>query len=177
MSTQTGSNRETAPFTPTFFPLHVALLSVGENIMPIGYWTVISKNPFRFFISMGVGNHSLLLLKKYKEAALHFMPWSERHKVARAGYLSGRDVNKAQELGFTLIPAEKLQQTKLVAGADSTFETVVYRELMHLSREFSPFVLDVVAVHGDLTPFEREPIIFLSEDHFATLGERWEYKR
>jgi len=171
------SNRETALFTPTFFPLHLALLTVGENLMPIGYWTVISKDPFRFFISMGVGNHSLLLLKKHKEAALHFMPWSDRERVVRAGYLSGRDVNKADELGFSLRKAEKLQHTKLIEGADSTFETVVHRELMNLSREFALFILDVVAVHGDVGPFERQPIIFLSEDRFGTLGEQWEYER
>lgn len=169
--------RETAPFTSTFFPLHLALLTVGQNMMPIGYWTVISKKPFRFFISMGVGNHSLLLLKKYKEAALHFMPWKDREKVVRAGYISGRDVNKADMLGFSLRPADKLKNTMLVEGADSVFETVVYRELMHVSTEFLPFILDVVAVHGNSSPLEREAIMFLSENYFSTTGEHWEYRR
>jgi len=126
---------------------------------------------------MGVGNHSLLLLKKYKEAALHFMPWSEREKVVRAGYLSGRDVNKAQVLGFNLVPADELQHTKLVEGADYVFETAVYREMLNVSREFTPFMLDVVKVHGSPNLAGREPILFMSEDYFATLGERWEYRR
>jgi flavin reductase (DIM6/NTAB) family NADH-FMN oxidoreductase RutF len=73
--------------------------------MPMGYWTVISKDPFRFLICMQVGNHSLTLLKKYKEAALHFMPWSERQRVVDAGQISGRDVDKAAKLGFDLYPA------------------------------------------------------------------------
>lgn len=171
------SRVDTAPFTATFFPLNLALLTVGENMMPIGYWTVISKEPFRFLISMGVGNQSLLLLKKYKEAALHFMPWSDRERVVKAGYLSGRDVNKAEELGFNLIPADKLKHTKLVEGAESTFETVVHRELMNVSREFLPFMLDVVQVHGNTAALDRDPIIFMSEDQFASIGERWEYKR
>lgn len=171
------SKQVTDRFTPTFFPLHLSLLTVGENMMPIGYWTIISKDPFRFLISMGVGNHSLLLLKKYKEAALHFMPWSEREKVVRAGYLSGRDVNKAQVLGFNLVAADELQHTKLVEGADYVFETVVYREMLNVSREFIPFMLDVVKVHGSPNLAGREPILFMSEDYFATLGERWEYRR
>lgn len=167
----------TAPFKSAFFPLHLALLTVGENMMPIGYWTIISKKPFRILLSVGVGNHSLVLLKKYKEAALHFMPWSERERVVRAGYLSGRDVNKAELLGFKLTPAEVLEHTRLVEGADSSLEMVVYRELMHVSTEFLPFIMDVVAVHGHINPIERDPILFLSEDHFASLGERWEYER
>lgn len=168
---------QTAPFHTGFFPQHVMLVSVGENFLPIGYWTVVSKNPFRFLVCMGVGNHSLLLLKKYREAALHFMPWSERERVARAGHLSGRDVNKAEALGYTLKPATRLKHTRLIEGADLIFETVVFRELMGLSTEFLPFVLDVVAVHGTCKPQERQPILFLSDEDFATLGERWEYRK
>ena len=170
-----GNLVQTARFDTRFFPQHILLLTTGENLMPVGYWTVISKDPFRFVICMGVGNHSLLLLKKYKEAALHFMPWSRREQVVRAGYLSGRDVIKADVLGFNLLPAEKLQHTYLVEGADSVFETVVYRELPNLSREFTPFVLDVVAVHGEMRLQDQQPILYLSQESFATLGENWEY--
>ena len=167
----------TAPFNSRFFPQHLALLTVGENMMPMGYWMVISKEPFRFIIAMGVGNHSLTLLKKHKEAAFHFMPWSERERIVRAGHISGRKINKAEELGFTLRPAEKLQHTKLVEGADSIYEMVVHMELLNISREFVPFVMDVVATHGTVDPCERQPIFYLSVDDFATTGERWQYKK
>jgi hypothetical protein len=64
-----------------------------------------------------------------------------------------------------------------VEGADCIFETVLYMELFNLSREFTPFVLDVVAVHGDVSLAERQPILFLSQESFATLGESWEYSK
>jgi flavin reductase (DIM6/NTAB) family NADH-FMN oxidoreductase RutF len=162
------------PFAAKFFPLHLALLTVGDNMMPMGYWTVVSKDPFRFLISMGVGNHSLTLLKEYQEAALHFMPWSERERVVRSGWLSGRDMNKAERLGFRLLPADELEHTSLVDGADTIFELKVFKELSELSREFVPFVLDVVAIHGSR---HRDPILFLSRKDFATLGERWKYQK
>lgn len=171
-----SDTKPTAPYAAKYFPLHIGLLSVGENVMPIGNWTVISKNPFRFLIALEAGNHSLVLLKKYKEATLHFMPWCEREWVIRAGYLSGRDVNKAQELGFELEPAEKLKHTRLVKGADQVFEMVVLQELKGLSREFVPFVMDVVAVHGEMSMVDRQPILFLSNKDFATLGEGWRYR-
>ena len=166
----------TAPFNARFFPQHILLLTVQENMIPMGYWTVISKEPFRFLICMQVGNHSLGLLRRYREAALHFMPWAMRQQVVRAGYISGREGPKAEMLNFTLKAAVKLQHTQLVEGADAVFETVVHSELEGLSTEFALFVLDVVATHGTISPQRREPIIFLSHKDFATLGERWRYR-
>lgn len=170
-------NSPNAKFVSSFFPQQIMLVSVGENILPMGYWTVISKDPFRFLICMQVGNHSLSLLRKYKEAALHFFPWSERERVVKAGYVSGRNVNKAQMLGFELITAQRLQHTRLVVGAECIFETVFNRELMNISREFAPCVMDVVATHGEIKPVERKPILYLSMEDFATTGETWTYDK
>ncbi len=163
-------------FDTKFFPQHVTLVTVADNMMPMGYWTVISKEPFRFLICMQMGNYTFDLIRKYQEAVLHFMPWSERERVARAGNITGRYENKAEKLGFELIPTEKLKHTKMVASADSAYETVVHQELKGLSREFGLFVLDVLAVHGNITPRKRQPILFLSGKDFATLGEKWRYR-
>lgn len=167
----------TAPFNTRFFPQHVTFLVVGNNMMPMGYWTVISKDPFRFLVCVEKGNYTLELLRKHKEAALHFMPWSERERVVRAGFISGRHENKMELLGFAQLPAEKLTTTNLIEGADSIYETVIHSELEGLSTEFGVFVLDVVATHGKKLPKQREPILYLSVKDFATFGERWKYER
>ncbi len=174
MSTDTPT--EAAPFNANFFPQHVMLLTVAENMMPLGYWTVISKEPFRFLVCMQLGNFTLDLLREYREAALQFMPWNDRECVARAGHLSGRDGPKAPRLGYQLIPAERLQHTKLVDGADVTYETLVLQEIEGLSHEFALFVLDVVAISGSVSPLRRDPILYLSQKDFATLGERYKYR-
>lgn len=166
-----------AAFNTKFFPQHIILLSVGGNIMPMGYWTVISKEPFRFLICMQLGNYSLELVRRYREAALHFFPWKDREWVVKAGHISGRDGQKSERLGFSWQPAEKLSHTHLIKGFDSAYETVVYRELEGLSGEFALFVLDVVAAHGTVRPMQRSPIFFLSLKDFATLGEKWKAPR
>jgi flavin reductase (DIM6/NTAB) family NADH-FMN oxidoreductase RutF len=165
-----------APFDANFFPQQVLLLTVGENMMPMGYWTVISKEPFRFLICMQLGNYSLELLREYGEAALHFMPWSERERVAKAGHISGRDGPKAPRLGFDLIPAQKLERTKLVKGADLVYESILLQELEGLSHEFALFVLDVVATNGAINPLRRDPILYLSQKDFARMGEKYRYR-
>jgi flavin reductase (DIM6/NTAB) family NADH-FMN oxidoreductase RutF len=168
---------ETIPYNTHYFPLHLAFLTVGENMMPIAHWMVISKEPFRFLIAMQLGNHSLTLLRKYQEAAIHFMSWRERERVVRAGYMSGDFTNKAERLGYNLLPADKLQHTKLVEGADIVFETIVLKELPGISHEFAPFVLNVVVVHGQVEATERQPILFMKEYEFATTGEGWRFHR
>ena len=167
----------TAPFDTKFFPQHILLLSVEENMMPMGYWTVISKNPFRFLVCMQLGNYTLDLLRKHQEAALHFFPWKDRERIVKSGHISGRDGSKAERLGFSFLPAEKLHHTPLVAGFDSAYETVVFKELEGLSGEFALFVLDVVATHGTVRPIKRKPIFFLSLKDFGTLGEKWKAPR
>jgi len=166
-----------APFDTKFFPQHILLLSVGENMMPMGYWTVISKEPFRFLICMQLGNYSLGLIRKYQEAALHFFPWKDREWIFKAGNISGRDGSKSERLARNLIPAEKLQHTKLIEGFDSAYETVVFQELKGLSAEFAIFILDVVALHGKMPPRKREPVFFLSLRDFGTIGEKWKAPR
>ena len=170
-------NQNNAPYTTQYFPQHVALLTVGENFMPIGHWTVISKDPFRLLLAMEMGNHSYDLIKKFGEAGFHFFSWKDRYKVTRAGYISGRDFNKAQELGFTLVPAKKLEHTKLVEGADGVFEMVVNRQIDDISREFAIYVFDIVATHGKVKPVNRQPILYQSLKDFTTTGESWRYQK
>ena len=83
-------------------------------------------------------------------------------------------MNKAERHEFSLRPAEKLQNTKLVEGADTIFELKVFQELLDISREFLPFVTDVVAVHGIQ---HRDPILFLSRKDFAALGDHWRFQK
>lgn len=166
----------TAEYRSSFYPKHLALLAVGENVMPLAWWTPISKEPFRLLIAMDRRNHSLDLLRAHREAVLHLMPWRERNRVVRAGYASGREVNKAQELGFHFEPAVKVQHTGIVQGAYSAFELAVLSETDDPEADHVVFTFEVVAVHTAQHPREGEPILFLGGRDYATLGERWQFR-
>jgi hypothetical protein len=85
--------------------------------------------------------------------------------------MSGGFTNKEERLGYQLIPWEKLQFTRLVKGADSTFETVVFQELKGISHEFYPFVHDVVAFYGQVDTVERQAMLFTTSDG------QWRFQR
>jgi flavin reductase (DIM6/NTAB) family NADH-FMN oxidoreductase RutF len=159
-----------------FYPMHLALLTVADNLMPMAWWTPISKEPFRMLIAMDRKNHTLNLLREHQEAVLNFLPWSEREFVVRAGYLTGRKVKKAERLGFHLIPAQELKHTGVVEGIYTAFELTVFSELEEPTGDHVPFVCDVVHVHRNRRPATGEPIVFLGYRDFATLGERWRFR-
>ncbi|HSF34233.1 MAG TPA: flavin reductase family protein [Candidatus Tectomicrobia bacterium] len=159
-----------------FYPMHLALLTVANNLMPMAWWTPVSKEPFRVLIAMDRKNHTLTLLRQYREAVLNFLPWSARDCVVRAGYLSGRNVRKAERLGFHVTPAHQLKHTGVVEGGYAAFELVVVAELQEPAGDHVPFVCDVVHVHRKRRPAVGEPILFLGYRDFATLGERWRFR-
>lgn len=155
-----------------FYPMHLGLLTVGDNPLPIAWWTPISKDPFRFLLAMDRRNWSLGRLRESREAALHFFPFDAWERVVRAGYASGAKVDKAARLGFELRPAEKLAHTRIVAGADCVFELTVVREVDDPEGDHVPFVCDVVHVHHGHRSEAGDPLLFLGFRDFATLGER-----
>jgi flavin reductase (DIM6/NTAB) family NADH-FMN oxidoreductase RutF len=166
------------PYSTGCFPLHLALLSCGENFHPLGYWTVVGKDPFRFLISEGLGNHTLKLLREHQEAALHFFPWSAREWVVRSGYISGRDVKKAGRFNLSLKAADQLKATKLIEGFENAYECRVLIELKGMSSDHAQFVLEVVAAHENVPAEKRDPILFFSQQSFINLrGERWTFRR
>lgn len=162
-----------APYRAFFYPMRLALLSVGENFMPLAWWTPVSKEPFRLLFAMDRENHTLLLLRELGEAALAFFPWEAREWVVRAGYLSGRKVRKAERLGVALRPARRLARTQVPEGALAVYEMRVAE--LPLEGDHALFLGDVVHVEGSPKAKER-PILFLGYRDYATLGERWRFR-
>ncbi|WP_243089819.1 flavin reductase family protein [Thermus neutrinimicus] len=162
-----------APYRAYFYPMRLALLSVGENFMPLAWWTPVSKKPFRLLFAMDRENHTLTLLRELGEAALSFLPWEERAWVVRAGYLSGRRVRKAERLGVTLRKTRNLGHTWVPEKALAVYEMRVTE--WPLEGDHALFLGDVVHVEGSPRAKER-PILFLGFRDYATLGETWRFR-
>ncbi|RIH82320.1 Flavin reductase like domain protein [Meiothermus luteus] len=157
-----------------FYPMRLALLAVGENFMPMAWWTPVSKTPFRFLLAVDRKNHTLSLLRELGEAALCFLPWEERGWVVRAGYLSGRRVRKAERLGVALRPARALAHTLVPEKAVAVFELKVAE--WPTDGDHALFLGAVVHAEGS-PEGKRRPILFLGFRDFATLGEGWRFGR
>nr|WP_235283931.1 flavin reductase [Thermus sp. 2.9] len=163
-----------SPYRAHFYPMRLALLAVGENFMPMAWWTPVSKTPFRFLLAVDRMNHTLSLLRELGEGALCFLPWEERGWVARAGYLSGRRVRKAEKLGVALRPARALAHTLVPEKAVAVFELKVAE--WPTDGDHALFLGDVVHAEGS-PQGKRRPILFLGFRDFATLGETWRFRK
>ncbi len=159
-----------------FYPMHLALLTVAGNLMPMAWWTPFSKAPLRFVIAVDRKNHTLSLLREHREAVLNCLPWIERERVVRTGYLTRCKTNKVERLGFHTRPAPQLKCTGVVEGAYVAFELVVVAELQEPDGDHMPFVCDGAHVHRQRRPATGEPLLFLGYRDFATLGERWRFR-
>jgi len=161
-----------ARYSSAFYPMHLGLLSVATNVMPIAWWTPISKEPFRFLLAIDRKNHSLQLIREHREAVLHFLPFDRRASVVRAGYLTGRRTRKIDRLGFHTRTSETLRDTVVIEGADAAFELALTSEIEHPLGDHVPFVFDVTHVHRVRRPAAGHPLLFLGYRDFATLGDR-----
>jgi flavin reductase (DIM6/NTAB) family NADH-FMN oxidoreductase RutF len=156
--------------------MHLGLLSVAGNVMPIAWWTPISKEPFRFLLAIDRKNHSLELLRQHREAVLHFFPFEQRERVIRAGYSSGRRVNKTARLGFRVRPAEKVRDTVVIEDAEAAFELANALEIEEPAGDHVPFIFDVAHVHRLRRPATGQPLLFLGYRDYATLGDRARFR-
>lgn len=163
-------------YSSAFYPMHLGLLSVATNVMPIAWWTPISKEPFRFLLAIDRKNHSLHLIREHREAVLHFLPFERRESVVRAGYLTGRRTRKIDRLGFPTRPAATLRDTVVIEGADAAFELALASEVEHPLGDHVPFVFDVTHVHRLRRPATGRPLLFLGYRDFATLGDRGRFR-
>ena len=169
--TATPSTRG-ARYYSGFYPMHLGLLAVASNVMPIAWWTPISKEPFRFLLAIDRKNHSLELLRQHHEAVLHFLPFDQRASVIRAGYVSGRRTRKTERLGFHTRASETLRDTVVIEGADAAFELTLVSEIEQPLGDHVPFIFDVSHVHRLRRPASGRPLLFLGYRDFATLGDR-----
>ncbi len=165
-----------ATYFSGFYPMHLGLMAVADNVFPIAWCTPVSKEPFRFLAAVDRRNFSLELLRREREAVLHYFPFAERERVVRAGYLSGRRGGKAKRLGFELGPAQVVTRAPLVAGATCAFELRLERELEAPEGDHVLFLFDCVHVHRGSRPAQGEPLLFLGYRDFSTLGPRARFR-
>jgi len=84
----------------------VVLVTVEENIIAIGLVHIFSFTPLKIGIGMHPKRYSYRLLEKIKDFGVNIPTKELVEKVDLCGTLSGRDVDKFKESGFTKMNAQ-----------------------------------------------------------------------
>jgi flavin reductase (DIM6/NTAB) family NADH-FMN oxidoreductase RutF len=141
-------------------PSPVVLVTVGDgeaaNIITIGWVGVVNSEPPMVGISVRPSRHSYPLLCAAREFVVNVPRAADVARVDAAGALSGDDLDKFAELGFTRAPASHVG-APLIAECPINLECVVRQSLPLGSHDL--FLAEVVVVHADAGVVEDGMII------------------
>jgi len=134
--------------SPYAYVLAVTVNEAGiPNAMGVGWWTYLSAKPRLLGMAIAPQRYTHDCLQQVPEFTLCF-PGKELALPAwRCGQISGRAVNKFEELGLTPLPSKQVKPP-LIEGSTVAFECRVANALETGDHIFD--VGEIVAVHGDL---------------------------
>lgn len=131
-------------------PVPSVLVTCGTeektNVITIGWCGVISTRPPRVYVSVRPERYSYGIIKESREFVINLTPASLFRAADYCGTLTGRKVDKLREIGFGLIPSEKVAPPA-IAECPLSLECRVYDILPSGSHDV--FLADVVSVSLD----------------------------
>lgn len=146
-----------SPFT-ALFPLPAVLVTAavaGEkpNIITIAWTGVINSQPPMVYVSVRPAAYSHRLLREAGEYVIN-IPGADRvRETDYCGMVSGRDVDKFAETGFTAVPAARVR-APLIKECPANIECLV-RQVLSLGSH-DVFIAEVAAVHLDASVLDEK---------------------
>jgi len=146
-------------------PRPTALLTCGNNIMPLSWHMPVSKSPFRYAIAMREENYSHQLLKQNREFALNFLDFSYLHAFQMTGEVHGDNIDKFELCGLNPKQAQTIE-TSLIQEAYMIYECTVTDIISYGDHDL--FIGDVNIILNKDTE-STEPTLFLGKGYYDTL--------
>lgn len=133
------------------YPLPVVMVSMTDrngrnNIITIGWAGTVCTNPPMVSISVRPERYSYPILKETGEFVINLTTKELTFATDYCGVVSGRDVDKFEEMKLTALPAKEVK-APLIAESPVNIECRV-RDILSLGSH-DMFLADVVAVHAD----------------------------
>lgn len=148
------------------FPL--VLVSTRDNIITVGLIHKFSFNPFILGIGISYSRYSHKLIDAEKEFAVNIPTADQLKQVEICGKLSGRNVDKFHETGFTKEPG-KLIKSALIKESPVSMECKVVDQLKLKEREW--FIGEVLAVYAE-DDLDVSKFLLCDRTSYLLIGER-----
>jgi len=146
-------------------PRIAALLTCGNNIMPLAWHMPVSKSPFRYAVAVRSENHTHTLIKKNREFALNFLDISYQHAYQICGELHGEHVDKFEISGLHKKMASSIDST-LIEEAYMIYECTLHDIISYGDHDV--FISDVNLIFNKKTE-DVEPTLFMGKGYYDTL--------
>lgn len=117
------------------------------NLITISWFGTVCSEPPMISISIRQSRHSYRLVHESREFTVNIPRASDLKAVHYCGAVSGRSLNKFDELGLTAVPCPPLENAPMIAEFFLVLACQVKHEI-HLGSHHM-FIADVVGIHGE----------------------------
>ena len=147
----------------------------GENnIMTMGWHTIMEFSPSLIGCMITAANHSYEMIRKSKECVINIPELHLAETVASIGNCTGAEVDKFEEFGLTAQPATKVG-APLIKECFANIECEVVDS--RLLKKYNFFILEVVKAHVPKTPKYPRTIHYRGDGIFMVSGETLNLKK
>ena len=145
-----------------------------QNIMTLGWHTVLGFTPSLVGCYIWDENHSFSLIRRSKECVINVPTFDLVDKVIGIGNCHGTDVNKFEKFALTPI-AGKNVSAPLIAECYANFECKLVDA--SLVKKYSLFVLEVVRAQVASSPRYPKTVHYRGDGVFMISGPSVSYRR
>lgn len=168
-------------YTKKDFPVHeirrflepgpVVLVSSAwkgkNNIMTMGWYTVMEFSPSLIGCIISSENHSFNMIKKSKECVINIPTQDMARKVVGIGNCNGDRVNKFNKFKLTAIQGSKID-APLIQECYANFECQIFDTT--LVKKYNFFILNVIKAHVACSPKYPSTLHFRGNGVFMLSG-------
>ena len=126
----------------------VALVTAGENVASYGLIHIFSFEPMLIGIGVRKSRHTYTMIEETGDFGVNLPGKDLVDAVNLCGRKSGRDIEKFQAAGITMMPSTKIKSV-LVKECIFNMECKVYRKIEMPEATHDWFLGEVVALHSD----------------------------
>lgn len=138
-----------------------------QNIMTMGWHTVMEFSPSLIGCIISNQNHSFEMIRKSKECVINIPTQDMAKKVVGIGNCSGSETDKFKKFKLTAIPATKVE-APLIQECYASFECKVFDA--RLVNRYNFFIFEVIKAHVAISPKYPRTLHFRGDGVFMFSG-------
>jgi flavin reductase (DIM6/NTAB) family NADH-FMN oxidoreductase RutF len=138
-----------------------------QNIMTMGWHTVMEFSPSLIGCIISNQNHSFEMIKKSRECAINIPTQDMAKKVVGIGNCSGSEIDKFKKFKLTAAAASEVD-APLIQECYANFECKVYDA--RLVNRYNFFIFEVVKAHVAVSPKYPRTLHFRGDGVFMLSG-------
>lgn len=139
-----------------------------QNIMTMGWYTVMEFVPSLIGCMITGSNYSFGLITKSRECVINIPSSALAKKVVAVGNCSGADTDKFTSIGFTAEPGS-IVKAPLLKECFASFECKIHDS--KLINAYNFFIFEVVRAHVAPRPKFPETIAYRGDSQFVLSGK------